>query len=134
MTKDEITAMYIRVLDRMVEKGLVKRYTRTPKGDGAYDLGVAWTQKGFGAASALKQIALTYALGYQGGDALAFTNAAPGDRYLVDATQIPIEPALQAFWNAWAKRLGILHDVEALGVMGQIVGECGPDPDRSSTN
>ena len=134
MTKDEITAVYIRVLDRMVEKGLVERYTRTAKGNGAYEFVVNWTQKGIPAATLLKQIAFNYALGYEGGDALAFTNAAPGDSYRRGEITIPIEPTGQAFWIAWVHRLGIVQDAEALGVMGQIVGECGPDPDRSTKN
>ena len=118
----------------MVQKGLVKRYTRTAKGNGDYEVAVNWTQKGIPAATLLKQIAINYALGYEGGDALAFTNAVPGDSYRQGEITIPIEPTLHAFWIAWVDRLGIVQDAEALGVMGQIVGECGPDPDRSSKN
>ena len=134
MTKDEITAVYIRVLDRMVEKGLVKRYTRTAKGNGDYDIAVKWTKKGTPAAMLLKQIAFNYALGYEGGDALAFTIAVPGSSYQRGEITIPIEPEGHAFWLAWVHRLGIAHDADALGVMGQIVGECGPDFDRSFQN
>lgn len=134
MTQNEITAIYIRVLDGMVEKGLVKHYKRTATGNDCHTFDVTWTDHGFPAAAALKQVVLAYALGYQGGNALAFTNAVPGDEYLVGGSQIPIEPKLHGFWKTWATYLDISHDAEALGIFGQIVGESGPDSVRRNNN
>lgn len=125
-TKEQIEALYSRVLDRMVLAGWVHRYTFT---DGK-GLRVAWTDRGAIKAIGLGVIVDTFGLhnGDRGGE--LFDKAAHGEG-LPDGTGIvgDIPDSMYSDWRAWVGELGLRGDADGLFGMVHIVREWGPSLD-----
>src|SRR5262245_8567726 len=116
-TNDEMKALFLRVMDRMVEARWLHSHTFTD-GKGHH---LSWTEVGTQRSVLLKQVATAFKLSSDDRAPLAFDIIAHGDRVPDWVRPFNLDDDVAEFWRDSVGQLGLRSDEDGLLTLVHIV-------------